>query len=115
MLNFSYQFRRGFNTIRGTTALPGFKSISGKLKEDHFVCICAGIMLLSCPVKEWDTEKVDYVMEKGKSIFAQTEDLSLSDKRILRNILIDKHYFDIVVKKVEISDWKSNKNVEMGK
>lgn len=110
-----YQKYKGTYTIQGTKALKGRATASTELKNDHFVCLCAAIMLLNCPIKKWDTRKVDYVIDQGKHIFSHAEDLDISEKRIIRNILICKNFFDIIVKKIHIEDWKKNKNLEIGK
>lgn len=72
------------------------------------------MMLLLRPIKKWDTKTVDYVIDQGKHIFSHAEDLDVSEKRTIRNVLIHKYFFDVVVKRIEIVDWQDNKNLETG-
>lgn len=41
-----YQYKHGYYTIQGTAALEGGTEASKELKQDHFVCLCAALMLL---------------------------------------------------------------------
>lgn len=104
----------GFYTIEGTKSLKGRDSASEELKPDHFVCLCAAIMLLNCPVNKWDSRRVDNVIKQGNHVYSHAEELNISEKRIIRNILIDQYFFDIVVKKIAITNPKLNKNFQKG-
>ncbi|KAF2899351.1 hypothetical protein ILUMI_06824 [Ignelater luminosus] len=110
-----YQLYDGILVLHGSTALQGRYDIDyNELKEDHFVCICACLMVLNYPILKWDTKRVNYVIEQGKNIHAHAEFLEISQKRIIRNILIYKHFFDIIVTNVKIPNWKQNKNLDVG-
>lgn len=111
-----YQLYDSILVLHGSTALQGRHEINyNELKEDHFVCICACLMVLNYPILRWDTKRVNYVIEQGKNIHSHAEFLEISQKRIIRNILIYKHFFDIIVTSVKIPDWKKNKNLDVGK
>ncbi|XP_074039689.1 uncharacterized protein isoform X2 [Leptinotarsa decemlineata] len=109
-----YKYRRGFHTIEGTTAIEGRKVLSDELKEDHFICICACLMLLTCPVARWDTKKVDQVLRNGQHVYSHAEDLEISEKRTIKNILVGKNFFDIIVKMIKIENWRNNRNLNKG-
>lgn len=100
--------------IEGTKQLTGRASVSDELKQDHFVCICACLMLLTTPIQKWDTKKVDQVLDNGKHVFSHAEDLDISEKRTIKNVLIDKHFFDIVIKQVKIENWRDKRNLPTG-
>ena len=101
--------------IEGTRGLEGRDQISEVLKKDHFVCLCACLMLISCQIKKWDTKKMDQIFEQGEHVFSHAKNLDISDKRTIKNILVGKHYFDIIVKPIVINNWRKNRNVIMGK
>ncbi|KAL1502117.1 hypothetical protein ABEB36_007309 [Hypothenemus hampei] len=118
-----YQYKNGRYTIEGTRALGGSEETNEeeeqragamKLQQDHFACICACLMLLSYPIDKWDTKKVDEILDYGNHIYAHADDLELSEKRTIKNILIGKQFFDIIVKKVKIENWRDNKNLNKG-
>uniref|UniRef100_A0AAR5Q8U4 Uncharacterized protein n=1 Tax=Dendroctonus ponderosae TaxID=77166 RepID=A0AAR5Q8U4_DENPD len=119
-----YQFRNGLYVIEGTRALKsadteeenedGIRRSPIELQEDHFACLCAGLMLLSCSVGKWDTKSVDEVLDHGNHIFAHADDLEMSEKRTIKNILIKKNFFDIIVKKIRIENWRDNRNLSAG-
>ncbi|CAH1118613.1 unnamed protein product [Phaedon cochleariae] len=109
-----YQYKNGFYTIQGTKAVAGRKTVTEELKEDHFICLCACLVLLTCPVKKWDTKKVDKVLEYGKHVYSHAEDLNISQKRTIKNVLIGEHFFDVIVKSIKIENWRDNKSLNEG-
>ncbi|XP_030747485.1 uncharacterized protein LOC115875983 isoform X2 [Sitophilus oryzae] len=118
-----YRYENGYYVIKGTRAMESSgddandeaaRAGTAELTEDHFCCICACLMLLSCPVEKWDTKKIDEVLDHGAHIYSHADDLEMSDKRTIKNILIQKNFFDIIVKKVKIENWKDNKNLSTG-
>nr|CAH7728601.1 unnamed protein product [Callosobruchus chinensis] len=113
-LKVGYQHKNGYSVIEGTKALKGREDISDELKEDHFVCLCACLILLSTPVRKWDTKKVDSALDNGRHVYSHADDLEISEKRIIKNILVGKHFFDIIVKQIKIENWRSNKNLKGG-
>ncbi|KAK4878460.1 hypothetical protein RN001_010966 [Aquatica leii] len=108
-----YQLNEDFLTLQGTKALEGRNEIDyDELKRDHFVCICACLLLLNYPILRWDTKRVDYVIDQGNHIYDHAENLSISEKRIIRNILIYQNFFDIIITSVKIPGG-NNRNLAM--
>lgn len=54
-------------------------------------------------------------MDNGKHVYSHADDLDLSEKRIIKNVLIEKHFFDLIVKKIKIENWKDRKNINTGR
>ncbi|KAK5638442.1 hypothetical protein RI129_012737 [Pyrocoelia pectoralis] len=107
-----YQLHDGMLTLRGSIALNGRAANEFyNLKPDHFVCICACLMLLNYPILRWDTKRVNYIIDQGKHIYSHAENLSISDKRIIRNILMYQHFFDIIITTVKFPDWHDKQNL----
>uniref|UniRef100_A0A6P7G2I3 Uncharacterized protein LOC114333566 isoform X1 n=2 Tax=Diabrotica virgifera virgifera TaxID=50390 RepID=A0A6P7G2I3_DIAVI len=109
-----YHYQAGHCTILGTKALPNRKAVSADLKEDHFICVCACLLLLTTPVTRWDTRKVDLAIDYGVHVYSHADDLLISEKRTIKNILVGKHFFDIIIKLIKIEDWKQNRNLSKG-
>lgn len=72
-------------------------------------------MLMTCPVSKWDTKKVDAVIDNGAHVFSHADDLNISEKRIIKNILVDKYFFDLIVKRIKIENYSDRKNLSTGK
>lgn len=72
-------------------------------------------MLLTTPIYKWDTKKVDKVLDSGKHVYTHADDLEVSEKRTIKNLLIDTHLFDIIVKQQKIVNTKSQKTLSKGK
>ncbi|XP_023310427.1 uncharacterized protein LOC108904110 [Anoplophora glabripennis] len=106
-----YQNKDGLYIIEGTSQLTDRNSITDELKQDHFVCVCACLMLLTTPIQNWDTRKVDQVLDNGKHVYSHAEDLEISEKRTIKNMLINKHIFDIVIKQIKIENWRDKKKL----
>lgn len=108
-----YQYKNKVYVIEGSKGLED-KSVSLELKEDHFVCLCASVMLMTCPVSKWDTKKVNIVIDNGIHVFSHADDLNISEKRIIKNILVEKHFFDLIVKRIKIENYMDRKNLNKG-
>ncbi|KAJ8921144.1 hypothetical protein NQ315_013615, partial [Exocentrus adspersus] len=108
-----YQNKDGVFVLEGTNQLPGRGTVTDELKEDHFVCLCACLVLMTTPVHRWDTKKVDQVLEYGKHVFSHAEDLEISEKRTIKNVLIDRYFFDIIVKQQKIENWRNRKTMSI--
>ncbi|KAK9753098.1 hypothetical protein QE152_g3667 [Popillia japonica] len=109
-----FYYKDGFYVIEGTKSLEGSQIVSDVLKEDHFVCLCACLMVINCSISKWDTKKVDLVMDQGSHIYSHATNLEVSDKRTIKNILMYKHFFDIIVRPIKINNWRKNKNIDTG-
>lgn len=66
------------------------------------MCLCACLMLLVTPIQKWDTKRVDRVLENGRHVFSHADDLEISEKRTIKNVLIDRYFFDIVVRQLKV-------------
>lgn len=97
-----YTKKGKYLTIQGTFGLGNRFGITGTVKKCHFISICALLGLLCKPIKEWSTKRVDYVFEAGTNLFPFIDNVNFADKRSIRNLLIDKYFFDIVVKRIHI-------------
>ncbi|XP_056633873.1 uncharacterized protein LOC130443327 [Diorhabda sublineata] len=109
-----YQYKDGYYTITGTKVLPNREAASEELTEDHFICICSCLILLTTPINKWDTKKVDLAMDYGMHVFSHADDLLISEKRTIKNILVGKYFFDIIIKMIKIEDWKQNRHLSLG-
>ncbi|KAJ8965790.1 hypothetical protein NQ314_003906, partial [Rhamnusium bicolor] len=108
-----YRIKNGIYLIEGTKAIKERDAMCPELKQDHFVCLCACLMLLTCAVQKWDTKKVDQVIDHGAHVYSHADDLEISEKRTIKNVLIQKNFFDIIVKNIKIENWKDNKNLSV--
>ncbi|KAL3271892.1 hypothetical protein HHI36_022362 [Cryptolaemus montrouzieri] len=69
----AWKWYRRVGTIRGSKALKGRGVGENEIKQDHFACICACLMLIEVPIDKWDTVKVDFCLDQGKiSIIMRT-------------------------------------------
>lgn len=109
-----YQYKDGYYTIQGSGALEGGSVVEKQLKQDHFVCLCAALMLLKTPIDKWDVRKVDLVLEQGVKLYSECEELWPTERRLIYNILICDMYFDVVVKRIQFPTWQKNKNLSTG-
>lgn len=109
-----YQFKDGLYVIEGTTMLEGRTVPSEILKEDHFVCICACLLLIIVPLRKWNYKKVDETIINGKYVFSHGDDLEKSKQRTIQNLFIDKYFFNLTIKEISIENKKLNANVSVG-
>ncbi|XP_060534310.1 uncharacterized protein LOC132706790 [Cylas formicarius] len=109
-----YRYKSGFYVIEGARALEVREADASQLREDHFACLCACLTLLSVPIQKWDSKKVDEVLEYGNHVYSHADDLAVSDKRTIKNVLIGKNFFDVIVKRVRIENWRDNKDLSTG-
>ncbi|CAG9853720.1 unnamed protein product [Phyllotreta striolata] len=98
-----YYFEDGMWILPGTKVLTNKSEVCEDLKEDHFICICACLMLFTTPIEKWSTKKVNSAYCIGKNVYCHAESLLIVEKRYIRNILIEKNFFDVIVKKLETS------------
>ncbi|KAK9886351.1 hypothetical protein WA026_015868 [Henosepilachna vigintioctopunctata] len=66
------------------------------------------------PIDKWDTIKVDFCLDQGQNIYNHADDLCATEKRIIKNILIRNHFFDIILKKIQIINYSQNKDMNTG-
>ncbi|GJQ78159.1 hypothetical protein Trydic_g2491 [Trypoxylus dichotomus] len=109
-----FYYKDGFYVAEGTKSLEGSHEVSHVLKEDHFVCLCACLMVINCTIEKWDTKKIDLVIDQGKHIYSHATNVEISDKRTIKNILMCKHFFDVIVRPIKINNWRKNKNIDVG-
>ncbi|CAH0548624.1 unnamed protein product [Brassicogethes aeneus] len=109
-----YKYKKGLWVIEGTTVLEGRTDVQMDLKNDHFICLCALLMAITCPVIKWNTTKVDAVFDHGNHIYNHADDKKVSNRRTIKNILIGKNFFDIIVKKISIDAQVLNTSIKTG-
>lgn len=107
-------FRNGRFLLEGSKVLEDVGKVTGELKADHFVSIAACLMVISNPLKRWDTRRVDTVLDIGQHIFSHAENVEIASKRTIKNILMGKYFFDILVRQITIPSWKMNRNLDVG-
>lgn len=97
-----YQKRGRFVTIQGTSGLEGRMDMDGQVKVCHFICVCAMLGLVCKPLKKWTTKRVDYIFDSGTSLFPYIDNTNFADKRSIKNLLIDRYFFDVVIKRLVV-------------
>ncbi|XP_017785360.1 PREDICTED: uncharacterized protein LOC108568662 [Nicrophorus vespilloides] len=108
-----YTSKGYYQVIEGTKSLasPGLNQV--ELMEDHFVCIAACLMVINKPIIAWDTKTVNRVFDIGNNVYVHADNLDVARKRTIRNILVGKHFFDIIITIIKIDDYKKSKNLEI--
>lgn len=101
-----YHCRTPYYVLEGSQCLEKRNEGEGEVKACHFVGVCAMIGIFGRPIKQWDTQRVDYVLETGKKLFGYVDKISFADKRNITNLLFDKHFYDVIVKRLIISNQK---------
>ncbi|XP_065172962.1 LOW QUALITY PROTEIN: uncharacterized protein [Atheta coriaria] len=96
--------------IEGTKVLERPASDQVDLMEDHFASLAAALMVIHKPLENWTTKNVDKTIDLGKHIYDHADSLEQSRRRTIRNILVGKYFFDVIVKTIEIEPYKYRKN-----
>lgn len=94
--------------------LEGRSDITPEIKNDHFICLCACLAALMCPIPKWHTKKVDQVIENGNHIYRHADDVTISSRRFIKNILIGDIFFDVVIKRFVTDSSAMNANIKEG-
>ncbi|GLV36900.1 uncharacterized protein CBL_02265 [Carabus blaptoides fortunei] len=106
-----YHTKGKYVVIEGSSGLGERTEDDGQVKPCHFINLCAMIGLLNRPIKSWDTKRVDYVLDMGQTLFNYIDNTNFAEKRNIQNLLLDKHFFDILVKRLDIQNPVNRKNL----
>lgn len=97
-----YKKQGRYHVIQGTKGLNDRMDITGSVKVCHFICVCSMLALICKPLKQWSHKRVNYVIDCGKNLFRYIDNTNFADKRNIKNLLVDRYFFDIVVRRVNI-------------
>ncbi|XP_045767139.1 uncharacterized protein LOC123868654 isoform X1 [Maniola jurtina] len=106
-----YQQIGGIYRIEGTTALKDRKSTSD-VKSCHFVSLIAMLMATMHPIRTWDHVTVDTCIEKGLEIHEKATNLSVCEKRVIKNIILDGKFVNVNIKKITVVNKNPEKTLE---
>ncbi|XP_072929208.1 uncharacterized protein [Epargyreus clarus] len=106
-----YQLYEGIYRIEGTTAIKDRKG-SSEVKSCHFVCLIAMLMAAMHPIRTWDHVMVDTCIEKGLEIKEKATNLSVCEKRVIRNIILDGKFINVNIKKIIVVNENPEKKLE---
>ncbi|XP_061384186.1 uncharacterized protein LOC116769255 [Danaus plexippus] len=106
-----YQNFNGIYRIEGTTALND-KKTSTEVKACHFVCLIAMLMATMHPIRTWGQVMVDTCIEKGLEIKEKATNLSVCDKRVIKNLILDGKFVNVNIKKIMVVNENPNKRLE---
>lgn len=108
---FGYQLVDGVYRIEGTTALKDMKP-SSNVKACHFVSLMAMLMATMHPIRLWDHIMVDTCIEKGLEIHEKATNLSVCEKRVIKNVLLDGKFINVNIKKIIVVNENADKTLE---
>lgn len=108
-----YQKKNKVSVIEGTNVLEGRNEGVGEIKSCHFISVCAMIGLFGTTVNDWDTKRVDYIVRCGLNLFSYVDNPNFADSRNIDNLLIDRYFFDFIIKRIIIADERSVKNFKL--
>ncbi|KAM3967125.1 uncharacterized protein ACR2FA_011977 [Aphomia sociella] len=106
-----YQMVDGIYRIEGTTSLNDRKS-SSDVKSCHFVSLIAMLMAAMHPIRTWDHIMVDTCIEKGLEINQKATNLSVCEKRVIKNIILDGKFINVNIKKIIVVNENPEKRLE---
>lgn len=106
-----YQQIGGIYRIDGTTALKDRKSTKD-VKPCHFVSLMAMLMATMHPIRTWDHVMVDTCIEKGLEIYEKATNLSVCEKRAIKNVILDGKFVDVNIKKIIVVNENPEKTLE---
>lgn len=106
-----YQQINGIYRIEGTTALSDRKA-SSDVKSCHFVCLIAMLMATMHPIRTWDQVMVDTCVEKGLEINEKATNLSICEKRVIKNVILDGKFVNVNIKKIIVVNENPEKRLE---
>ncbi|XP_060802169.1 uncharacterized protein LOC106137624 isoform X1 [Amyelois transitella] len=106
-----YQLIDGVYRIEGTTALKDKKK-TNEVKACHFVSLIAMLMAAMHPIRTWDHLMVDTCIEKGLEIHEKATNLSVCEKRVIKNVILDGKFININIKKIIVVNENAEKRIE---
>lgn len=106
-----YQQINGVYRIEGTTVLKDRKS-GTEVKSCHFVSLIAMLMATMHPIRTWDSVMVDTCIEKGLEIHQKATNLSVCEKRVIKNLILDGKFVNVNIKKLIVVNENTEKRLE---
>ncbi|CAH2040497.1 unnamed protein product, partial [Iphiclides podalirius] len=106
-----YQQVNGLYRIEGTTGLNDRNS-SSDVKVCHFVSLIAMLMAAMHPIRTWNHFMMDVCLEKGREIYEKATNLSVCEKRVIKNIVLDGKLIDVNIKKILVVNENPEKTLE---
>lgn len=100
--------------IQGTKVVQSRTKNSELLNEDYFVCLCACLQLLDKPLKRWDAECIDSIIDQGLSIYGYANNLDVCSPKMIKNIQIGNYVFDVITNKVKFFTYQEKKTLKTG-
>lgn len=84
----------------------------GSVKACHFVSLIAMLMATMHPIRTWDHEMVDVCIEKGLEIHQKATNLSVCEKRVIKNVILDGKFVNVNIKKLIVVNENKVKRLE---
>ncbi|XP_050333764.1 uncharacterized protein LOC126761518 [Bactrocera neohumeralis] len=85
--------------IQGTTALEGrSEALVDKIKPCFFASTLAVLYTILRPLNQWSAQRVDRVIESGKTIASRVTNMTSAFERFIKNVTVDDYKFDVWVK-----------------
>lgn len=106
-----YQRIDGLYRIEGTTALNDRRP-SSEIKPCHFVSLMAMLMATMHPIRTWNQVMVDTCIEKGLEIYEKATNLSVCEKRVIKNVILDGKFININIKKIMVVNENPEKRLD---
>ncbi|XP_023934903.2 uncharacterized protein LOC112043630 [Bicyclus anynana] len=111
-----YQQIGGIYRVEGTTAMKDKRTSmlasTSDVKSCHFVCLIAMLMATMHPIRTWDHVMVDTCIEKGLEIHEKATNLSVCEKRMIKNIILDGKFVNVNIKKIIVVNENPEKTLE---
>ncbi|XP_053953048.1 uncharacterized protein LOC128859921 isoform X2 [Anastrepha ludens] len=85
--------------IQGTIALKDRASAHvDKIKPCFFASTLAVLYAVMRPLNQWSAQRVDHVIESGKTIASRVTNMTSAYERFIKNVTVDDYKFDVWVK-----------------
>ncbi|XP_067645140.1 uncharacterized protein [Eurosta solidaginis] len=85
--------------IQGTIALDGRSDAHvDKIKPCFFASTLAILYTILRPLNQWSAQRVDRVIESGKTIASRVSNMTSAFERFIKNVTVDDYKFDVWVK-----------------
>ncbi|CAH0723772.1 unnamed protein product, partial [Brenthis ino] len=84
----------------------------GSVKPCHFVSLITMLMATMHPIRTWDHEMVDICIEKGLEIYSKATNLSVCEKRVIKNVILDGKFVNVNIKKLIVVNENKVKRLE---
>ncbi|XP_036336107.1 uncharacterized protein LOC118746359 [Rhagoletis pomonella] len=86
--------------IQGTTALED-RAVThvDKIKPCFFASTLAVLYAILRPLNQWSAQRVDRVIESGRTIASRVTNMTSAFERFIKNVTVDDYKFDVWVKR----------------